>query len=195
MGVGKNDLLLNGGAIIPVPEPISEGANQRVSQAIFWGEVILDPKPFVENTKKRGRLVKINLIIRFGKKMFQKIGVPQDNPFYFAARALQKHDRVLITGLYTEADGWVRDKETGEIAPRIDEKTGEQMVYRDMSLGFLVSEIAMTDPDEWKRRLRSVPDPFYEAEQILEEREARAGTNDPADYTNEAKDLGQNREW
>ena len=190
-------MFINGGAIIPLPEPVGEGVNQRVSQAIFWGEVIMDPKPFVENTKKRGRLLKINLIIRFGKKMFQKIGIPQDSPFYFAARALQKHDRVFIAGLYSESDGWVKDKETGIVAPRIDEKTGEQKLYRDMNVGFLVTEIAITDPDEWRRRLRSIPDPFYEAEQIIaqreEEREARAEINAPTNYVVEAKDIGMNR--
>ena len=195
MAVGKNDLSLNGGAIIPIPEPVNDGSNQRVSQAIMWGEVVYDPKPFVEKTRKRGQLLKINLILRFGRKLFQKVSVPQDSPFYFAVRALKRGDRVLVAGLYSESDGWVRDKETGEVAPRIDEKTGEQKIYRELYVGFLSVELATTDPDEWRRRLHDIPDPFYEADMLLEEREARSGAREVHEFTNETLDLGMQREW
>lgn len=194
----KRDLLLNGGAIIPVPEQTAEGSNQRATQAVIWGEVSFDPKPFVENTKKRGQLVKIILAVRLGKHIFQRVHVPQDCPFYYAARALRKGDRVMVCGMYVETDAWTKDKSTGERFPKIDERTGDQKIYREMYVGFLCAELAITDPEEWKRRLHDVPDPFYEAEQLMEEREARQAAEryvNGADYSDETYDIETQRGW
>ena len=186
--MGGRDKLLNGGAIIPVPEA-SEGTAQRTSSALLWGEVVDDPKPFPENTRKRGQLLKIVLVVRIGKTATQRINVSSDSPWFFAVRALKKHDRVAVMGVYAENDGYTKD-ESGNRVPKLDKKTGEQMVYRDVYIGFIMPEIAVTDPDAWKQRLHEVPDPFYEAQELVRAKEERQllaeAQNEGLDYTNQA---------
>ena len=46
--MGNIDKLLNGGAIIPIPEPLESKPTQRTSSACIWGHLFEDPKPFVE---------------------------------------------------------------------------------------------------------------------------------------------------
>ena len=75
---------------------------------------------------------------------------------------------------------------------KIDPKTGEQMVYRDLYPGFILPELAVTDPEAWKKRLHDVPDPFYEAEDILKAKEEQRliseARNEGLDYANNAFD-------
>ena len=153
------DKRLNGGAIIPIPEREEGGRGGRASSALLWGEIVNEPRPFLENTRKRGQLLKIILLLRLGKKQFQRLHIPSDSPFYLTARALEKGDRIIVTGTYTEHDG-------------VRKKDQVQIVVRDFYPGFLVPMLAVTDPDGWRARLCNTPDPLYEKDQILTEKEA-----------------------
>ena len=179
--------MLNGGAIIPVPEATEEGSAQRTSSAAIWGEVARDPKPFVQNTKKRGQLLKIVLLIRLGKESFQLVHVPSDSPWYYTVRALKQNDRVCVFGVYAENDGFTKD-EDGNKVPKIDPKTGEQVVYRSFYPGFIMPELAVTAPDKWRKQLLEAPDPINEAVELEREKAQRAEEqNDEGwEYTNQA---------
>ena len=190
------DKLLNGGAIIPIPEVVDESTTQRTSSALIWGQVVDDPRPFVENTKKRGQLLKIVFVIRINKKSFQRCHVPSDCPFYFTVRALKKGDRIVVFGTYAENDGFVKDPETKERVPKLDEN-GNQVVYRDFYPGFIVPEIAITEPEEWIKRMREVPDPFYEAGELLAEKEAKkaASSSEGPMYAADAYTIETRKVW
>ena len=179
------DKLLNGGTIIPIPEAREQGSRGRSSTGALWGMVAEDPKPFVMNTKHRGQLLKIIMIVRMGYGVFQRVNVASDDPFFLTVRALKKGDRVLIFGVYTEFDSYKK-------------QTGEEKTYRDVYPGFIIPQIAITDPKLWLERLTDTPDPFYEAQELLEEREAKKAADEFAygfDYSAEAIDAYDRKGW
>lgn len=146
------------GTVIPIPVETEKQPNVRESHGILWGMVQKKPKPFLMNTK-RGEVCKVYLIVRFGRKKFQRCPVTSDNPWFDMVVALEPDDVVLICGKYQETDYIGKD--------------GQEYTNRDFFPGFICPVEAVVNPARWQARLDAAPDPFYLAKLAQEEKEKK----------------------